>query len=118
MKTFKFGDIILIVFIIVVSLIIALSNTKKSGKAIIEVDGEVIKSVDLSVDSQFVYEGKYKNLITVKDGKIFVSNSNCPEKNCVYSGAAQTSLDIICCLPNNLLIRITDSNEKVDVISG
>lgn len=118
MKSLKFGDAILIVFIMILTLFFAFSEAKKGENAVVEVDGTVIKTIDLTHDSQFVYEGKYKNTITVKNGKVFVSKSSCPDNSCVHSGKISSSSKIICCLPNKLIIRFTNTNEKVDVISG
>lgn len=118
MKSLKIGDIILIAFLIVLTLFFIFFNTKKGEKAIIEADGTVIKVLDLSHDSQFVYEGKYKNTIMVKNGSVFVSDSDCPDKSCIHSGKLSSGSKIICCLPNKLIIRIANRNEKVDVISG
>ncbi len=118
MKTIKIGDIILIILIIVLTVFLGFLNSKKGERAIVEVNGNVIKTFDLSVDSQFVYEGKYKNTITVKNGEIFVFESDCPDKSCVHSGTIKTSAKVICCLPNELIIRVLSANEKVDVISG
>ena len=118
MKTLKIGDIILIVLIVLISVILSFVGIKDGEKAIVEVSGNVIKTIDLSVDSQFIYEGKYKNIITVKNGEIFVSESDCPDKSCMHIGPIKTSEKIICCLPNELIIRVTNANENVDVISG
>lgn len=118
MKTLKIGDILLIALIIVLTLLFAFLNSNKGQKAIVEVNGSVLKTFDLSIDSQFVYEGKYKNIITVKNGEIFVSESDCPDKSCVHSGAIKSGAKVICCLPNKMIIRVANADEKLDVISG
>ncbi len=116
MKQLKIGDIILILFIIALTVFLLFLNTNKGEKVVVEVNGEIIKTFNLSVDDSFIYDGKYKNTITVKDGKVFVSESNCPDKTCVNSGGIDTG--IICCLPNKLIIRVVESDKNVDVISG
>ncbi len=117
MNKLKIGDMILIVFILYLMIFVTLLNFESGDKVIIEADGDVIKTLDLSEDNQFVYEGRYKNTIIVKNGEVYVSDSNCPDKTCVNSGIINDS-GVICCLPNKLVIRIAKTIENVDVISG
>ena len=118
MKIIKIGDVFLIAFVLLIAVILLIFNGQKGEKAIVEVNGETIKTFDLSVDSEFIYEGKYTNMIVVKNSEIYVAESDCPNKSCVHSGKTKTGAKVICCLPNKLIIRVIDSDKKVDVISG
>ena len=118
MKKIKIGDLFLIALILFLTLFIALFNFNKGGNVIIEADGKIIKTLVLSEDSQFVYDGEFRNVITVKDGKVYVSDSNCPDKTCINSGKMNRIGYVICCLPNRLVIRIAGTTKNVDVISG
>lgn len=116
MKALKIGDYLIIFVIILLSAVLLLLPFDNGDTAYIVVDNEIIKKMPLSTDDSFVYNGKYTNTIVVKSGKVYVSDSDCPDKTCVYSGKTDSSDKVICCLPNNLLIRV-DKQGKTDVIS-
>lgn len=86
-------------------------------KAEIYLHGEKIKEVDLAQDQSFSIHGRYTNEITVEGGRISVSHSDCPGKDCVYSGWKSRAGEGIVCLPNEVEIRILGDAE-VDFVTG
>ena len=76
--------------------------------------GKLVKTMPLNIDAVYEYECEGKtNTITVKDGKISVTDSGCPDKICMnMSGAA----GFIICLPHKLLIKICGNAEYDGVI--
>jgi hypothetical protein len=71
-------------------------------------DGELIRRVDLS-DTGAVYEFTVEtergvNTISVSDGKIAVSDADCPDKICIMQGYKSGGAPIIC-LPHRVEIR-------------
>lgn len=76
-----------------------------SGFARIYQNGEQIREVPLSVDQTFSIRGAYTNTVTVKDGKIAVTESDCPTNDCVHQGWRASGGAIIC-LPNGVEIRL------------
>lgn len=90
---------------------------KKAGKAEIWLKGELVREVDLSEDQEFVLQSDYENCITVRDGKISVSGSDCPGEDCVHSGWKSHAGESIVCLPNQLEIRIQGESD-VDFVTG
>lgn len=72
-------------------------------------NGTLLRRVDLSEDQTFTVErdGGW-NVLVVEDGKIRVSEANCPGCDCVRSGAKNRGAPIIC-LPHRLEIRFSDS---------
>ena len=83
-------------------------------------DGTVIKTVDLRIDQEFTVTapGGGTNTITVRDGKVGVTASDCPGEDCVHSGFVGNSGRSIVCLPNRLEIRIVSAPGDVDFIVG
>ena len=61
---------------------------------------------------------KYSNTITVKDGKIAVTESDCPGEDCENCGWSDSTGRSIVCLPNEVEIRIIaePSEEDVDYV--
>ena len=81
------------------------------------VDGKHYQYVDLGVDRQFTVSTDHgTNTITVKDGKIAVTEASCPDHYCMHRGFCNTGAQIVC-LPNRLVIRFTGDLE-VDGAAG
>jgi hypothetical protein len=53
------------------------------------------------------YEGR-TNTIEIKEGKICVSQAECPDHTCVKMGTLNSNALPIVCLPNHLVVRFTD----------
>lgn len=77
-------------------------------------DGILIRQVPLSVDQTFQIFGAYTNTVTVSDGKIAVTHSDCPTNDCVHMGWLQSGGSIVC-LPNRVEIRLTGDTD-VDLV--
>lgn len=89
-----------------------------SPTARVVVDGETVRTVDLSVDGEFDVEtedGGF-NRISVKDGKIAVTEANCPDKLCVRRGYVGGGVPIVC-LPHRLSVEFGDGG-GVDAVTG
>ena len=114
----KFGDIIVIFFVIILAVIIYLIINKDGNTVVIEANGEIIASFPLDDNREYVYQGEFKNVITIKNEKVYVSFSDCPDKVCVHSGKIDASNNIICCLPNRVVVRIANGKSRTDVMSG
>jgi len=80
-------------------------------------DGTVYRVVDLGTDQQFTVpcpDGF--NTVTVKDGKIAVTEASCPDQYCVRQGFCNGGRAIVC-LPNRLVIEFTGEQE-IDGLVG
>ena len=77
-----------------------------STQAQILSDGNLYKTVDLTIDQSFTVPapGGGYNEISVQDGKIAVIDSSCPDHYCQKRGFRSGGPSIIC-LPNALEIR-------------
>lgn len=81
-------------------------------------DSQLIKTVPLAVDQEFTVTGTYSNTITVRDGKIAVTQSSCPGEDCIRCGWQGGTGRSIVCLPNGLEIRVVTGNSGVDFAVG
>ena len=89
-----------------------------SALAEITSQGKVIKTVDLQIDQEFTVEshsGGY-NLVSVKDGKIGVTDASCPDHYCMKRGFCNSGTEIVC-LPNRMTIRFLGQQE-IDAVIG
>ncbi len=80
-------------------------------------DGELLCQLDLRVDRQITVEGKNgTNIVTVKDGKVAVTEADCPDHYCMDRGFCAGGAQIVC-LPNRLVIRFT-AGQEMDGVTG
>ncbi|MGK0605395.1 NusG domain II-containing protein [Enterococcus gilvus] len=112
------GLIILLLVLLSFAPVVVFSLNRASSstqEAVLSVDGEEIKTFDLSDKSQnytYRYEekdGDY-NLIEVKDGRIRIKEADCGDQICVRRGWIDQSGETIVCLPHKLLIEIKSSD--------
>jgi len=90
----------------------------QSAYAEIYQDGQLVKTVSLSEDQEFTVTGAYTNTVTVRDGKIAVTASDCPGEDCVQCGWTENPGRSIVCLPNGLEIRLVSQGSDVDFVVG
>ena len=122
MKHMTFISILLLIIIISALPIILNINNTNIKTAEIYRENDLLYSIDLSAVTQpyaiTIENGKHSNVIWVEKDKISMKSSNCPDKLCVKQGKISNSLMPIVCLPNNITIKIEDSDKhKVDAIS-
>ena len=118
--TFRKGDwiaVILVILMAVSTFLCFLPKDATDDAVVVQIykDGTLIKECNLNVNETFVVEGEYVNTVTIKDGKIGITESNCPGIDCVHSGLIGTVGRSIVCLPNKVEIRITGEAE-VDIV--
>lgn len=80
--------------------------------------GRLLKTVDLRIDQEFAVDTPDggRNVVTVKDGKIAVTEANCPDHYCMDRGFCSSGTQIVC-LPNRLVIRFVGQQE-IDGVVG
>ena len=81
-------------------------------------EGKVLHTVDLRMDRviHITTDKGGSNTVTIKDGKIGVTEANCPDHYCMERGFCSNGAQIVC-LPNKLVIRFTGVQE-VDSVAG
>ena len=80
-------------------------------------NGHSVTTVDLQMDQVFsVTTPDGTNTITVKDGKIGVTQASCPDHYCMDRGMCSQGAEIVC-LPNRLVIRFV-GKQSVDSVVG
>lgn len=93
-------------------------ETAESAVAEIYLDGELLHRLPLDTPVELTVTGDYSNTLTVRDGRIGVTASDCPGGDCVHSGPIGTSGRSIVCLPNRLEIRVVSAPGDVDFVVG
>ncbi len=111
----KFGDIILFVIIISIAMLFAVSFGDKGNVVVIEQNGQVLEKISLYENNELTIGNV---IIVIQDGSVRIKDSDCADKTCINTGNIDNSGEIICCLPNRLLVRIETDSKEVDVITG
>ena len=95
-----------------------LGSGEEASFARITSDGKVLKTVDLRIDQTFAVETEDggRNVITVEDGKIGVTEATCPDHYCMHRGMCNSGAQIVC-LPNKLEITFVGQPE-IDGVAG
>lgn len=117
-KAFSFFDGLLIAFLFFLSLsgMLYMDRLFPEGDSVkIEVSGRIYGVYPLSANRILDVEGPLgKTVIEIRDRKVRVVSSACPNKLCVHQGFIRRGS--IICLPNRVIITIGAS--EVDGITG
>lgn len=121
---FRIGDAVVIALAVCVSLALIgffvlpkKQEPVKTAKAQVWQYGQLLYELPLNEDTEKTVTGLFTNVITVKDGKVFVSESDCPGKDCVHMGSLDRGGWSIVCLPNRMEIIVTETQEENPVDS-
>lgn len=77
-------------------------------KAVIQIDGEKVHTMDLDKDAEYRAEtadGNY-NTVVVKDQSVRVEEADCKNQICVKTGAIHFAGEVIACMPHRMMIYI------------
>lgn len=119
---FQKGDMVAIVAVVVLAVAVALAfiphGSQQAAQVEIYQDGILLKTLPLSVDAVYTVKGKYTNVITVENGHVSVTASDCPGEDCVHSGKINAAGRSIVCLPNGVEVRVVGTDDDVDFVVG
>ena len=118
---FRKGDWLAVALVLVLAVSVMLCFLPQKGNAAVAqiyLKGELVKTVGLDKDQTFVITDQYTNEITVRDGRIAVTASDCPGQDCVHSGSIHNAGRILVCLPNGVEIRVLSEESDVDFVVG
>ncbi len=80
-------------------------------------DGQKLYVLSLHTDQTLtVRSANGTNIITVQNGKIAVTQADCPDGHCMARGFCDSGAQIVC-LPNRLVIQFSGSH-TIDGIAG
>ena len=99
------------VFALCLAFVLLPRNGAPAQRAQVVSEGSVVRVVDLNMDQEFtVTVAGGSNTITVKDGKIAVTEADCPDHYCVKQGFCNQGAQIVC-LPHALVISFLGESE-------
>lgn len=120
----KFIAIIAVALIIlsVVAIFIMTKFSPSGTVATVSVYGDVKEKINLDTVKEpkviTIENGRGGiNKIQVEHGKIAIIEANCPDQLCVEKGYISNSLLPVVCLPNGILVEITDDSRTQETES-
>ena len=103
--------VIVLLFISIIGVLCFRIFSKKGESAYVYHDGNLVLTIDLNVDNDYVVDGDLGDvLIVVRDGKIKVEDETSPLHLCSLQGFVSDSNESIVCLPNKIVINIGGSD--------
>lgn len=106
-----------IVILLVVSFFL---KGAQGAQVVVTVSGETygIYSLWKEQEIPIVIDGVTTNLLVIKDGEADMTEADCPDKLCVHQAAISKNNEMIVCLPNEIVVQVTGSEEsEVDSIA-
>ena len=116
-KLFERNDLLIIMAISALAIILLIPHFfgRKALEAEISVDGSVIKTVNLNeVDGFYEFKTDTSPAVTVtaENGRIRVSDAECPDKLCVNCGWLDSDGDMAVCLPAKVVVSVKGAENK------
>ena len=117
---FRKGDLLAvgIVLLLIAALFLCFFPSKSGETAYAQVyhKGQLVQTLPLAADTVWSFKGEYTNTLTIQDGKVAVTHSDCPGGDCVACGWISGAGRSLVCLPNALEIRIVGAESDVDFV--
>lgn len=122
MKKYKFDFIVIIFFVLaaVISLVCFYKFDKAEGGYVaVVVNKEIKETFSLSENREYtISDGEHINIIKIEDGKVWITEANCPDKLCVKQRKIDKNGQSVICLPNKVVVKIvSDKENEVDEVS-
>ena len=116
------GDWLAIGIVIILAATVMLwflpGENASAAYAEVYLDGQLHKTVVLTEAQTFTVKDRYANEVTVADGTIAFTASDCPGQDCVHSGSIHSTGRSLVCLPNRVEIRVVSKADAVDFTVG
>lgn len=117
MKTKLWIGIIVLVAAVCLGLSLWLLRPVEAKAVEVWSDGKLLKTLSLTVDQTMEVESENGiNIVEVSDGKVAVTEADCPDKYCMKRGWCSSGMQIVC-LPNRLVLKFVGEN-PVDGVAG
>ena len=117
MKTKTWIILIAILLVLSIGAALLLYNNKEAAAVQVWSEGKLLYTLPLDLDTTVTVQTKAgTNTVTVKDGKVAVTDADCPDQYCMKRGFCSGGAQIVC-LPNRLVIRFVGQQE-VDAAAG
>ena len=120
----KKGDLIISIFLLLISILMAFAISNKNAKKDIrsnskllrvEKNSKVLYELPLDEDREIVLQDNNKyNKVIIKDVKVYMKDANCRDQICVHMHPIKEVGETIICLPNQVFLEVIDPNSDAN----
>ncbi len=114
-KKYK-NDLLLIggLLVIVAAAFLVLLSVKKAGRSVtVEMNGETVRTFDLSEDVTYpVVTEAGENVLVIRGGEAWIESADCRDKVCVHRGKVRNAGETIICLPHKLVVTVRAGGDE------
>jgi hypothetical protein len=99
--------------IIIASFALVKASSDEGSVVLIQVDGTTVHKTSLRETHIIAVHGTHGQLtVEIREGRVAITQAQCPNHICVKTGWRSHSGEIIVCVPNNTVVLITASREN------
>ena len=112
--SFRRGDWLVIALVVALAAGVAaafLPGADEGGTVQIFREGRLVRELPISGDAEVRVEGEYTNTVTIAGGRVSISDSDCPGRDCVHSDWIDSAGRSLVCLPNRVEVRVTSEGD-------
>ncbi|HAJ73644.1 MAG TPA: NusG domain II-containing protein [Lachnospiraceae bacterium] len=105
-----------LIMLAVILLIVFRIIPEKDGSIVrVKYDGEIWGEYPLAEDTEVeIKTGLGRNVLHIEDGKVWMTEADCPDGYCVEKGKISRGNEVIVCLPHRLTAEIVEADEGAD----
>lgn len=116
------ADILLAVLFIIAAIVLFIWSvnyfTEGGESVVISSQGKPVGAYDISEDREIVVDGG-NNVVMIEGGKVYMKSASCKNQYCVEHAPISNGNEQIVCLPNKVLVEITDNGEsEIDIVAN
>lgn len=120
----KKGDFIIIAVVLAIVGVLGIylyGINNDSGKYVkVESNGNIIETLSIEEDFEKQYDiDGGTNTLVIKDGKVTVTQANCPDGICVNHMPIRRAGESIICLPHKFVVTVVNENggDEIDAVA-
>ncbi|MDE5996463.1 MAG: NusG domain II-containing protein [Eubacterium sp.] len=121
----KKADFIIIAVVAVIAGILVFFlygvNNDSGAYVQLEVDGRVVETLLLDEDAvrEIETDNGGRNVLVIKDGKVEMSEANCPDGICTNHSKIYRNGESIICLPHKVVVTVVNENnaDEIDAVA-
>ena len=121
-KIINKADIVLFICLLLMGLALSAWSFAAGGtgqQAVVTVDGQHYGTYSLFENQTIeIQKNNHLNKITIKDGTVQMTYSDCHNQVCVKDGKVRMANQSIVCLPNKVMVEIVGGEGELDAISN
>ena len=88
------------------------SRGQTAQRVVVEVDGQVYQELPLTGPQEWVIQqGEARNVVCVDATGAWMSQTNCPDEQCVRQGRITRVGSTLVCLPHRVVVRLEGARE-------